>query len=717
MTKKEKKNLPSMKDLTAFLKTQSGSFSKRDIARQFNIKGDDRIKLKQMLKELRDSGTLERDKNARSYKLQLSGRLPEHCQLEITGQDSMGELLARPLEWQSDLPTPQILITKNKINPPAGVGDIVQAKVRFIGNLLYEGTVLRRISAGDNNIVGMYFDGKVYAVDRRLSRPFLLLDVPRNIHNKDLVVVDIPMIRSREPIAKFVKKIGSADEPFAATLTAIFMHRLPVAFSEQSEKQAQQLKIPEADKSRVDLRHIPFVTIDGADARDFDDAVWAEPDTDKSNMGGFHIMVGIADVAWYVQSGSALDRDAWTRGNSVYFPDRVIPMLPFELSNGVCSLKPNEPRAALVCEVWIDKNGNKKKHTFKRALIQSVQRLTYEEVQNALDKKQPIIGLEKEIETLKNVYLLLKKQREKRGVIEIDVPEQEVKLNKNGVVTSIQARQQTESMQLIEELMIMANVAAAETLEEKGKPTMYRIHDRPSLEKIHTLNNFLKSMGLQGKHLITEHSEAVEYNNILKKTQGSEKDFAINEFMLRSQSQAQYSPENIGHFGLASMRYAHFTSPIRRYADIMVHRAIISALKLGEGGLTKEEEATFSQTAQHISYTERQAASAEQDSIDRYIAGYLKNKVNEKFIGRISSITSFGLFVRLMSFGIDGFVPFKTLSGDYYEYDDEKQILIGRSRGKIYRVGDKLTVILKECNPLTGSLILQPLEKTGKNYK
>lgn len=708
---KKQSALPNMKELTDFLNAQSGSISKKEIARRFKIKGDERIVLKQMLKTLKQEGTLERDKNARAYRLTVSGRLPEYCQIEITGQDSMGDLIARPLEWHATDVPPQIVVVKNKINPPAGEGDIVQAKLKFVGKNLYEAAALKRISYGDNSIVAVYKNKTVQAVDRRLSQVFSLPDVPRELQENDLVIVDIPFIRSRNPIAKFVRRIGSINDPYYATICAIYMHRLPVMFSEQSEKEATRLSYPKADDTRLDLRAIPFVTIDGADARDFDDAVWAEPDNDSKNQGGFHIMVGIADVAWYVRVGSALDKDAWTRGNSVYFPDRVIPMLPFELSNGVCSLKPNEARAALVCEAWIDKNGRKKKHRFVRALIQSARRLTYDEVQAALEGVNAITGLEKEIESLSGAYEALKKERARRGVMEIDIPEKQVVLDKTGHVKEITARRQTTSMQLIEELMIMANVAAAETLEEKGKPVMYRVHDRPGFEKTAALNRFLKTIGFKGKQKLNEHSLTKEFNAVLKQAQGSEQAFTINEFMLRSQSQAQYSPENIGHFGLALERYAHFTSPIRRYADVMVHRALISALKLGEGGLTADEEATFAKTAQHISYTERQGALAEQDAVDRYVAGFLKEKINKPFNGKISSVTSFGLFVRLTTYGVDGFVPLRALTGDYYEFDEENQRLVGRGSGRAYTLGDSIRVVLKECDVLTGRITLHPAVK------
>ena len=702
--------LPSMKELTDFLNAQSAGISKKDIARRFHIKGDERIELKQMLRNLKEEGLIERDKSSRSYRLMINGRLPEYCQVEITGQDSMGDLLARPLKWQSDEALPQIMIIKDKMNPPAGMGDIVQAKLKFIGKNMYEGTALKRISRQDNQIVALYENGKIQAVDRRLTQTFLLPDVPRTLQNRDLIIAAIPPIRTREPTATFVEKIGSMDDPHFATICAVYMHRLPVMFTEKSEKEAAHLSVPPLDKNREDLRDIPFVTIDGADARDFDDAVWAEPDSDSQNPNGFHLMIAIADVCWYVRPGSALDSDAWTRGNSVYFPDKVIPMLPFELSNGVCSLNPNETRAALVCEAWIDQNGRKRRHRFRRALIRSVRRLTYDDVQTALDGIQQITGLEKEINALNQAYLALKKQRENRGVMEINIPEQEVILDHKGKVIRITARQQTAAMQLIEEFMILANVAAAETLEEKGKPVMYRVHDHPSLEKIAALNRFLTNIGIKQKHPFTEHSQTKAFNEVLKQAAKSDKAFTINEFMLRSQSQAQYADENIGHFGLALERYAHFTSPIRRYADLTVHRALISALKLGDGGLTPDEEATFKQTAKHISYTERQAASAEQDAKDRYIAGFLQSKLNKRFDGKIASVTSFGLFVRLLPFGTDGFIPLQALSDDFYEFDEEKQLLVGRGKGKTYRLGDSVKVILRQCDVLTGRLTLQPIK-------
>ena len=712
MSKKEKKisppkTLPTMDEVLAYLKTQSTQQTKRDVARAFHIKGNDRIHLKKILKELKEKNEIQGGSGGR--KIGLTDALPERVVVEITGLDSMGDLLARPLEWPADKPMPQITITQDKLVPPAGVGDVVQVSVKPIGNKLYEGATLRRMTAGENHMVGIYEDGYVHSVDRRLSRDFELTRVPPAIklQNKDIVIADIPMVRNRNPQATFIKKIGSFNEAFAPTLIAIYQHSLPVAFTEAAEKQAQNLKVPPVDKEHEDLRQIPFVTIDGADARDFDDAVWAEETAE-----GFHVMVGIADVAWYVRPGSALDMDARLRGNSTYFPDRVLPMLPFELSNGVCSLNPNETRASMVCEIWLNKQGKKVKHTFRRALIKSVRRLTYPEVQAALDGKKPIVGLETEIETLHKVYRALAKLRANRGVLELDVPERQVILDAKGHVKAIQVRESLDSMKLIEELMILANVSAAETLETADVPTMYRVHDRPSDEKRDRLNAFLKSLHYKA---VKEDARPKDFNAILLQADGTKQDYAINEFVLRSQSQAQYSPENIGHFGLALSHYAHFTSPIRRYADVLVHRALIKALHLGLGALTSEEADTFENIAEHISATERQSAAAEMDAVDRYTASFLAGREGEVFTGRISSVTAFGLFIAIDEYGADGFIPFRLMTGDYYEYDDEAQQLIGRGNGKIYRMGDIIRAILMECEPETGSLLFKPITTSHHN--
>ena len=704
--------IPTMDDVMAYLTQQSRPVMKKELTRALKVQGDGRTHIKKMIREMREKGLIHTEQ--KGHRISLTDTLPERAILEITGMDSMGDLVARPFEWLAQTPPPQVIITKDNLSPPAGVGDVVQAEVSSIGNRMYHAKTIRRVSVSENQMVGVYENGKVYSVDKRLKQSFILTEIPRavKLQNRDLVLVEIPMIRVRNPNATFVKRLGTADEPYAPTLVSIYMHHLKTAFPESVEKQAEKCVVPKVGKQREDLRSVPFVTIDGVDARDFDDAVWAEPDSDKNNAGGWHIMIGIADVAYYVQPETALDMEARSRGNSVYFPDRVLPMLPVALSNGVCSLKPDEPRAAMVCEVWINRNGHKLRHQFRRCLIQSVRRLTYDEVQSHMDGAVMIAGLDKEIKNLTGAYEALKKARQKRGVLEIDVPEKQVILNKKGRVTGICQREQLPSMQLIEEMMILANVSAAETLEEKGVPTMYRVHDRPSAEKTENLKVFLKGLGVH--ETIPDMPEPQDFNAVLIASDGKNNDRTINELVLRAQSQAVYSPENIGHFGLALLRYAHFTSPIRRYADILVHRALIKALKLGEGALSAEEINTFDDLAHHISATERQAASAEMDALDRYVARYLADKVGSVFDTRISSVTPFGLFLSIEPYGADGFVPFKNLVGDYYDFDEATQTLTGRGTGHTYRIGDYVRAVLKECVPITGGLLFSIVANNHK---
>mgnify|MGYP004632570963 CR=1 FL=1 len=694
---------PTMDDVMAYLQAQSGPVGKRDLARAFGAKGDDRIHIKNLVRDMQRKGLIHTARQGRQ--IGIAGALPDRVIAEITGFDSLGDLVARPSEWLEETPAPRIIITKDTLSPPAGIGDVVQVGVKPAGSGLYHGTALRRVSTGGNQIVGVYQDGQISSADRRLKQSFTLVGIPRTctLKDGDLVLADIPFIRERLPQATFVKKIGSMADPFAPTLIAIYMHRLPTVFTPAAVKQADQGTVPPPNQHREDLRSVPFITIDGADARDFDDAVWAEPDTRADNPGGWHLMIGIADVAWYVRPDTPLDTEARRRGNSVYFPDQVIPMLPTALSNGVCSLKPNEPRAALVCEVWITRTGIKKRHIFRRAIIQSARRLTYDEVQDALDGKTPIVGLEPEIAHLAGAYRSLKTARDKRGVLELDVPEKQIILDKAGRVHDVRLRIQTDSMRLIEEMMILANVSAAETLEEKGVPVMYRVHDQPSADKVENLTAFLSGMGVQTNWKDAPTPET--FNALLARVKQSPDDRAVNEMVLRAQSQACYAPENIGHFGLALARYAHFTSPIRRYADILVHRALIRALKLGEDGLTPAEEKTFAETARHISHTERQAAAAEMDADDRYMATYLQDKIGQAFEARISSITAFGLFLTLEPYGADAFVPMRRLGGDFYDYDPDTLTLTGRGTGISYRIGDRVQAVLRECEPVTGGLL------------
>ncbi|MBE6450086.1 MAG: ribonuclease R [Alphaproteobacteria bacterium] len=709
---KKMTHLPTQDELIAFLNNQGKEMSKREIARNFGAKGEARAYLKHLLKEIEQSGLIQR--NGRRFMMQ--GLLRDRIAVEITGQVSDGSLVGRPVRWNEEGEPPQILLTAQKIKPAPKVGDILQAKIRRINQHLYEGEALKRLSSANNQMVGVIYEGKIVSVDRRFKEAFLPDEsFPKDINAGDIVLVEIPELRSSRPRARFIQKIGKATDAHVASLISIFSHHLPVVFMENSLRQAERAKLPALGK-REDLRDIPFITIDGADAKDFDDAVFAQKDENEKNKGGFHIYVAIADVAWFVRYGTALDKDAFLRGNSTYFPDRVLPMLPEALSNGLCSLNPNEDRPAMVCELKIDKNGRKLSHRFFRAMIRSKARLTYDEVEADFIGKSKIEGLGTLIDDLKSVYLALSKARQNRGVLELDVPERQVVLNEKGQVIDIRLRQRYDSHKMIEELMILSNVAAAQTLERLKLPTMYRIHDKPSEEKLDALQTFLKTIGISLK--TASFIQPDEFNTVLQQAENKKLSTQVNEMVLRTQSQAEYSPENIGHYGLSLDKYAHFTSPIRRYADIMVHRALISGLSLGEGGLAPQEAVSFEKIAEHISATERQSAAAEQDAIDRYVASYLADRVGELFDVRISSVTRFGVFVALDEYNADGLIPISALPDDYYVYDENARHLKGIHSGRIFTTGQILQAILKEAVPLTGGLLFVPvLKKETKKQK
>jgi ribonuclease R len=493
---------------------------------------------------------------------------------------------------------------------------------------------------------------------------------------------------------KVVERLGSMADPGAISRVAIHTHDIPDVFPDTALSQAEQaVAAPLA--ARTDLRSVPLITIDGEDARDFDDAVWAEAKGD-----GWRILVAIADVAWYVRPGDPLDKEAFKRGNSVYFPDRVVPMLPEALSNGWCSLKPGEDRPCLAVEIRLDPQGNKVSHRFMRGLMRSVARTTYEEVQQAIDgSERPSLPLQ----PLYGAWAALAKARERRGVLELDLPERKVMLGEDGRITAVVPRQRLDSHRLIEDFMIAANVAAAEQIEALRRPCMYRVHDVPTQEKLQSLHDFLSTLGIAfAKGQV---QSAANFNRILAVAKTMPEGPLINQVILRSQAQAVYSPDNLGHFGLALPRYAHFTSPIRRYADLLVHRALIDGLALGEGGLPTEGWERFKEIGEHISTTERRAAVAERDAVDRFTAAFLADRVGARFAGRVNGVTRFGLFVTLADSGGDGLVPISSLPDDYYDHDEVRHRLVGKRHGQSFALGDSVEVELKEANPLTGGLV------------
>ncbi|PWC74764.1 ribonuclease R [Azospirillum sp. TSH64] len=709
-------HFPSKDAILAFIRSSTTPVGKREIARAFKLSGSaDRETLKDLLRRLEADGTVERGRNKRMAPPQS---LPAVAVLLVTGVDADGELAARPLTWTGEGNPPRIFLLPEKKSrgeeKPLAVGDTLLAKLARINDRLYEARVIRRIDGErEGRILGVYRPsadgGRILPTDRRHKTEFLVLPPNRgDAEPGDLVFADIlPAGRAGQPQARVVERLGSTDEPRAFSLIAIHAHGIPTVFPHAALREAELAAVP-ALMQREDLRDIPLVTIDGADARDFDDAVWAEADGDPENPDGWHLIVAIADVSYYVRPGSALDRTAYERGNSVYFPDRVVPMLPEALSNGLCSLRPGEDRACLAFHLWIDRNGVLVRHRLVRGLMRSAARLTYEQVQDCHDgRPDEVTGplADGVIAPLFGAYARLAAARAKRGTLELDLPERRVHIDERGRVAEIVRRERHDSHRLIEEFMIAANVAAAEVLERRTMPGLFRIHDRPSMEKMEALRGFLAGIG----HPLTKSADLTpdHFTRILRKVEGTSHAPLVSEVVLRAQAQAAYSPDNIGHFGLALHRYAHFTSPIRRYADLIVHRALIRTLGLGVGGLDDETLGRLAEIGDHLSGTERRAATAERDAVDRYTAAFLADRIGERFSGRISGVSRFGLFVRLDESGADGLVPASSLPDDRYDHDEAAHTLVGQRTGRTYRLGNPVKVVLVEADPVSGSTLFR----------
>jgi ribonuclease R len=639
-------------------------------------------------------------------------RLPELGVLAITDVDLDGEMRGRPLSWPAELDAPDIPVVAEPGAPALAVGE--RAVVRYRrGEDGFEARIVRAVvEEKRDHVLGIYRrdpeGGRIEPTDRKIRSEFRVARAhDMGAADGEIVLAEIePQQRFGLAQARIVERIGDSNNPRAFSLIAIQTHGIPTVFPQEALDLAAEAR-PVALGDRDDLRHIPLVTIDGADARDFDDAVWAERDPEDEH--GWHALVAIADVSWYVRPADALDRTARERGNSVYFADRVVPMLPEDLSNELCSLKPGVERAAIAVHLFIDGDGNLRRHRFVRGLMRSAARLTYEEAQAAIDGApsdltRPLVA--PVLRPLYGVFHALERARQKRGTLDLDLPERQILLDSMGRIARVETRQRLDSHRLIEELMIAANVAAAETLERLRQPCMYRVHDVPDAAKLAALREFLGSLGIAGLQLAK--GQAVRphhFNDILKKSAGTPFETLVHQLVLRSQAQAVYSPRNLGHFGLALRRYAHFTSPIRRYADLLVHRALVAGQNFGAGGLPPTELDAFVETGEHVSMTERRAAAAERSASDRYLAAFLAERVGARFHGRISGVTRAGLFVSLHETGADGLVPMRSLPGDFYVHDEAHHRLVGRRTRRRFTLGDQLMVRLAEANTVTGSLL------------
>jgi len=700
---------PSKQQIADFIRDSTSHVGKREIARAFKLDVDQKRRLKKVLKEMKDEGMLSA---GRGKKLVDPAQIPNVSILEISGVDIDGEVMAKPVKWDSAATPPKIYVQPDERPGSApGVGERILARLSPAEDG-FNARIIRRIAAAPADILGIVVEvegqRRIRPIDKRERYEFVIEPgADKGCEIGELVRaqgVSAPRLGLKR--AKVVERLAEASGASAISLICVHQHGIPVAFPDDARKQAEKAKAAPLG-ARDDLSAVPLVTIDGADARDFDDAVFAEADDDPKNTDGFKLIVAIADVAWYVRPGDPLDRAAFERGNSVYFPDRVVPMLPEQLSNGWCSLRPNEDRPCLVAHLKIDKTGALLAKRFKRAMMRSHARLTYEQVQAARDGNPdettaPLT--DSVIAPLYAAFDILVKAREARGALELDAPERQIVLNDMGEITGIEQRQRLDSHKLIEEFMVLANVAAAEFLEEKKRPCMYRIHDEPSMSKIEALAEVLDSVHIRFDkgQTVTPH----RFNNILEKARGTPHAQMVNDVVLRSQAQAMYDPNNIGHFGLSLKRYCHFTSPIRRYADLLVHRALIRGLKPSDGALP-EDCGDFTQIGEHLSVTERRAQAAERGAMDRYSAYYLKDKVGGSFGARISGVTRFGLFISVDDIGADGLVPIKTLPSDYYIHDEDRHQLRGRNNGITYRLGDRVTVVLREVTPITGGMLFE----------
>jgi ribonuclease R len=727
----ESKKSKSKDDASQSIKTpraQTQKVGKREIAKAFGIKGAARIALKALLKELETEGEVAR----RGKVLVKPGAIPPTLIATITSKDRDGDLIAKPHDWDEALSgrPPRLIIGASRghkrrdSGPAPAVGDRVLLRLsdRREGTTIHA-PVIKILSRDKAQMLGLFRSspaggGRLVPVDKKeLGREaFVPIGFEGEAKDGDLVLANLGRKTSFGLMeARIVERIGPANSEKAVSLIALHAHHIPTEFSKATLDEAAQARpagLEDCKPAREDWRNLPLVTIDPFDAKDHDDAVYAREDDDPDNAGGFVVTVAIADVSAYIRTGSSLDREALQRGNSVYFPDRVVPMLPERISNDLCSLRPLEDRPAMAVRLVLDADGHKRRHSFHRVLMRSAAKLSYQQAQAAIDGQvdettRPLIDTV--LKPLWKAWRTAMQARAQRAPLALDLPERKLVLKPDGSVDRVIVPERLDAHKVIEEFMILANVAAAETLESKRTPLIYRVHEEPSMEKMQTLGDVLASVGI--KLTLQGALRPAFFNRILTMVEGGEHQLFINDVVLRSQAQAQYSPDNIGHFGLNLHKYAHFTSPIRRYADLIVHRALIRALRLGNDGLADQTISELAAISTDISAAERRAMAAERDTIDRLIAFHLASQIGAIFKGRVAGVTRSGLFVKLADTGADGYVPAASLGMDYYAYEEGLQALVGQGTGEAWRLGDQVEVKLIEAAPVAGALRFEMLSE------
>ena len=719
MPRKHSAGLPSRKQILDFIASSNQPAGKREIARAFGLGGQDKIELKRLLKDMADEGLIDSSPGRAFHQ---AGGIPKVTVLRVAQVDDSSQVFAVPEQWHAEAPPPRLRVIDRGKRSALGIGDRVLARTEQKG----EGWVahpLKKLARSAELVLGVVKqEGERFwlsPVDKRERRELFISDV-KDAEPGDLVLCEVAG-RPPRVSARVDAVLGDPFAPRSFSLIAIHKHGLRHEFAQEAIDEAHRVaKQPLGE--REDLTHLPIVAIDPADARDHDDAIWAAPDDDGDNKGGWKAIVAIADVSFYVRPGSELDREARARGNSVYFPDRVVPMLSEELSADICSLKAGEPRAAMACHLKIAKDGTLKNWHFTRAKICVAANIAYEDAQAAIDASEeerievssptcsmPPVGgpvpqeiVDQALKPLWGAWRALFAARNKREPLELDIPERRVMLDEKGRITSIAPRDRLDAHRLVEDFMIAANVAAARALEAKKAPVMYRVHEAPGREKLVALKDYLATFDLE--FALGQVIRPATFNAIIARFGEREGRLEIMEQLLRTQMQARYSTERLGHFGLSLATYAHFTSPIRRYADLVVHRALTRYYRLGDGGLTDHEAEAMEVTGELISMLERRAMEAERDTVDRYVAAFLADQVGQLVECRITGVQPFGFFATVEDLGGDGLVLAKDLGQEYFRYDEAARMLVGDETGETYRVGQRLTLRLAEANPVSGSL-------------
>ncbi|MCC6863646.1 MAG: ribonuclease R [Rhodobacteraceae bacterium] len=709
--------LPTKDQVRHWIAANPGQGEKRDIAKAFGIKGAGLIELKRILRELKDEGGVVRKRRV----FRDSGGLPPVTLLTVLPPDEAGDLFLKPMEWTGEDAPPRILFIAKKGDPALGAGDRILARLTKVdmADYIYEARLIRQLGSNPLKVLGVFRaevdGGRIVPVDKGVDKEWCVgRDDTLDARDGELVEAErMELKRLGLPQAKITARLGDLTAPRAVSLIAIHQHGIPDRFPDAVIAEAD-CALPVSLDGREDLRALSLVTIDPSDARDHDDAVFAEPDPDPANPGGHIVWVAIADVAYYVRPQSNLDREARKRGNSTYFPDRVVPMLPDTLSGDLCSLHEGVDRPCIAVRMKLDADGVKIGHRFVRGLMRSAASLHYGEVQAAVDGRQNDLCaslVEHVIAPLYAAYEAIKRARAIRQPLELDLPERKIVLSDEGKVLSVDFRERLDAHKLIEELMILANVAASEELTLLKKPLLFRVHEEPSVDKMDALREVAEASGFtlaKGQVLKPAH-----LNRLLSQAQGTEFDELLNISTLRSMTQAYYHPQNFGHFGLALRSYVHFTSPIRRYSDLIVHRALIAGYGWGSDGLSAQDVEALEETAKQISDAERRSMAAERDTTDRYLAAYLSDRVGAEFVGRISGVRHFGVFVKLDETGADGFIPIRELGREFFHYDQDLQVLTGADTGQTIRIGQRVTTRLAQAMPVTGGLVLELLTLEG----